>query len=163
MIGYYSRSQGRRHLPFVPAASSQSQSQLWVSVVFTCWYWQVDVDVVLVFCLLVFKNKYFNNHSLYFFLIPCRKQIFVTMPKPKPINPGIGKDNVQCPVPGCPKTSIRRDNWQHHIKNKVILESDDKNPVSVQSPLFKKANKDFHRRWIQPGQSSISGCYWGTH
>ena len=79
------------------------------------------------------------------------------MPKPKPINPGIGKDNVQCPVPGCPKTSIRRDNWQHHIKNKVILESDDKNPVSVQSPLFKKANKDKkdHTRFFIDGGFSL--------
>ena len=77
------------------------------------------------------------------------------MTKPKGLNPAVGKDMVQCPVPGCSKTNIRRDNWQNHMKNKVICEG--KKPVSISSALFKNANKDKrdHTRFFIDGGFSL--------
>ena len=63
------------------------------------------------------------------------------MGRKKGLHPGVSKDLVQCPVNGCSKVKMRRDNYVGHMKNKVILGKDNK-PVSQGSLQFKTASKD---------------------
>ena len=45
----------------------------------------------------------------------------VIMGRVKGLHPGSSKDMVQCPVDGCIKVKVRRDNWIKHMKNQVIV------------------------------------------
>ena len=63
------------------------------------------------------------------------------MTRPKGLHPGVSKDLVQCPVEGCSKVEMRRDNWVKHMKTKVICGSDNK-PVSQGSLQFRNASDD---------------------
>ena len=46
--------------------------------------------------------------------------LLVIMGRVKGLHPGSSKDIVQCPVDGCIKVKVRRDNWIKHMKNQVI-------------------------------------------
>ena len=63
------------------------------------------------------------------------------MGRVKGLHPGSSKDIVQCPVDGCIKVKVRRDNWIKHMKNQVIVGNDNK-PVSQGSLQFKTASKE---------------------
>ena len=65
----------------------------------------------------------------------------VIMGRVKGLHPGSSKDIVQCPVDGCIKVKVRRDNWIKHMKNQVIVGNDNK-PVSQGSLQFKTASKE---------------------
>ena len=87
------------------------------------------------------------NIQLYYFPIPLqnyflevrvRQWELVIMGRMKGLHPGVSKDLVQCPVNGCSKVKMRRDNYVGHMKNKVILGKDNK-PVSQFSSLKPQA------------------------
>ena len=60
------------------------------------------------------------------------------MGRKKGLHPGVSKDLVQCPVDGCSKVKMRRDNYVGHMKNKESLAK----ITSRFHSFFKTASKD---------------------